>query len=78
MKTAQTITAKYSRRNMTAAVVIQSIVEENLQDIKSINFHHGEIEFKDGSWVIASDTTNARAAGLTNYDYALRAQDAAY
>ncbi|HBV3962991.1 TPA: hypothetical protein MDV85_004778 [Klebsiella pneumoniae] len=75
MTIAQTIVKQYSKRNMTAAGIIEVIANENLASTEYIGFHHREIKFNDGSWIIATDTTAARSIGLTNYDYALRVQD---
>lgn len=77
MTTAQTVAAKFSKMNMTAVAALEVILNATLPEVSKVSIHHCEITFKDGSLVILHDTINARSIGLTNYDYAIRTQDAA-
>ncbi|ADE87945.1 hypothetical protein ECOPH_gp40 [Escherichia phage vB_EcoM_ECO1230-10] len=78
MKLAQIIANTKSNMNVNAMAALEIIANENLPEIESISFHHREINFKDGSLIMIRDTTQARSIGLTESNYSIAYQDAAY
>ena len=45
--------------------------------VASVSIHHREIYFTDGSILTVLDQSASRAAGMTAFDYAYKAQDKA-
>lgn len=50
----------------------------NLDRLACVKLHHRELTFKDGSILFTLDTSIARQAGLTDFDYSYKAQAKAY
>lgn len=45
------------------------------RDVASVSIYNREITYTDGSILTVLDTSAARAAGLTDFDYAYKSQD---
>ena len=58
-----------------AEVGFEVAINANLDRIACVKMHHREITFKDGSILFTLDTSKAREAGLTDFDYSYKAQD---
>lgn len=46
-----------------------------LADVVGVSIHNREIRYADGSILTVLDTSAARSAGLTDFDYAYKSQD---
>lgn len=50
-------------------------VNTTLANVCRVSLHHREMYFTDGSILTVLDQSAARAAGLTEFDYAYKSQD---
>ena len=78
MKIAQVVANKYKKLDVNAVSALEIVLNENIHAVAKVSIYHREITFKDGSLVMIRDTSHARAVGLTDSDYAIAYQDAAY